>query len=215
MIRFEALFKGMTKPWVIVSYAAMMVCLFLYVDKSIAIFFDTLEHGHFQTLLGHITILGKSKPTIGILVILALIFRYVLRLSQWEAKAWFLCLCTLIPSVIVLALKILFGRARPELLFSDGLYGFQWLEYSRPFWSFPSGHTATIMGLVFGLCIVWPKQCLIFLSLGCLVMLSRIVLVQHYMSDVMVSAYLALIEVGVLQWVFQRYAPEFMKEVRE
>jgi membrane-associated phospholipid phosphatase len=44
-------------------------------------------------------------------------------------------------------------------------------------------------------------------------MSSRVILLQHYITDVMVSAYLALIEVWLLQWVLNRYAPDFMQEV--
>ena len=144
---------------------------------------------------------------------MAIGFRYVLHQHEWAAKAWFVSLCTLMTSAIVLGLKVLFGRARPELFLNEGLYGFQWVKFERLYWSFPSGHVATMMGLMFGLYIVWPRYRWVFLSLGLLVMLSRVILFQHYVSDVMVSAYLALIEVGILQWALQRYAPQFMKEV--
>ncbi|MCH9755820.1 MAG: phosphatase PAP2 family protein [Gammaproteobacteria bacterium] len=213
MTPFNQLFKCMTKPWVIASYALLMVLLFLYFDKPIAVFFHDLKLGYLKYFLVAITSLGKSKPAIGLLFLLALLFRYIVHKKKWEMRAWFLWLCTLIPSVIVLGLKMLFGRARPELWFSDGLYGFQWIKFERLYWSFPSGHTATMMGLMFGLCVVWPRYRFVFLLFGFFVMLSRIVLFQHYVSDVMVSLYLTLIEVGILQWVLQRYAPQIMKEV--
>ncbi len=213
MTPFEKMFKTMTNPWVFISYAALMVGLFLYVDAPLALFLHRIELGVIQPLSQSITSLGKAKPLIGALIGLVISCRYVLRFKTWEKRAWFLLLCALIPSLIVLALKILFGRARPELLFSDGLYGFQWLKYTRPFWSFPSGHTATLMGTAFGLCIVLPKYRWAFLSVGFLVMTTRVLLLQHYLSDVLVSAYLALVEIWVLQWLLKRYAPNFMKSL--
>lgn len=210
---FNSYFKAMTKPWVMMGYALLMVVLFLYCDQSIAVFLKGLELGYFKPVLEGITSFGKAKLAVIVLFVVAVACRYVLHRRVWEARAWFLWLSTLVPSMIVLVLKILFGRARPELLFNDGLYGFQWLKFERLYWSFPSGHTATMMGLVFGLCVVWPRYRWIFLCFGFLVMLSRVILLQHYLSDVMVSAYLALIEVGVLQWVLQRYVPQLMKEV--
>ena len=185
----------------------------MYVDAPVAMFFHRIELGHIQPLSEWVTCLGKAKPLIAILLISAVMFRYVLRMRQWEIRIWFLCLSTLVPSVIVLGLKIIFGRARPELLFQDNLYGFQWFEHSRPFWSFPSGHTATLMGCMFGAFIVFPKYRWVFLSIGLLVMTTRVILLQHYITDVLVSAYLAMIEVWVLQFVLRRYAPSFMHEV--
>ena len=213
MSPFNHLFKIMTKSWVMLSYVLLMIGLFLYVDAPVALFFHRIELGYIQPLSQGITTLGKARPLIALLILLTLGFRYFLRRRQWEMWGWFLCLTTLIPSVIVVGLKIIFGRARPELLFDEGIYGFQWFEYSRPFWSFPSGHTATLMGCMLGAYIIWPKYRWVFLSIGFLVMASRVILLQHYISDVLVSAYLALIEVGILQWVLQRYAPHFMKEV--
>jgi membrane-associated phospholipid phosphatase len=214
MTPFNQFFKNMTKPWVMITYALLMVCLFVYVDASVAIFFHRVELGYIQPLSKWVTLLGKSKPLIGVLIGFILIFRYIFRWRKWEMRAWFLALCTVVPSLIVLGLKILFGRARPELLFNDGIYGFQWLKYTRLFWSFPSGHTATLMGCMLGSCIIWPKYRWMFLCIGFLVMLSRVILLQHYITDVLVSAYLALIEVWVLQWLLNRYAPNFMKEVQ-
>ncbi len=213
MTPFNQFFKNMTKPWVPVSYVLLMVIFFLYLDAPIALFFHQIELGYIQPLSECVTYLGKAKPLMAFLFLLMLFFRYIVHWKQCEMRALFLWLCTFFPSVIVLGLKIIFGRARPELLFQDGIYGFHWLQYSRPFWSFPSGHTATLMGCVFGLCIIWPRYRWMFLCVGFLVMLSRVILLQHYLTDVLVSAYLALIEVWILQFVLNRYAPSLMKEV--
>ncbi|MCH9764029.1 MAG: phosphatase PAP2 family protein [Gammaproteobacteria bacterium] len=213
MTPFNKCSKNMMHPWCVLAYVLFMFVLFLYIDAPVALFFHHIELGSIQPLSEGVTILGEIKPLLGILLVSAVVCRYLLHWRQWEMRAWFLCLCTFIPSALVLGLKIIFGRARPELLFTQGIYGFQWMQYSRPFWSFPSGHTATLMGCVFGLCIVWPRYRWVFLSIGFVVMLSRVLLLQHYISDVMVSAYLACIEVWVLQFMLHRYAPSFMKKV--
>ena len=107
--------------------------------------------------------------------------------------------------VVNLVLKIVFSRARPDLLFSQQWYGFYGFKFSAPFWSFPSGHATTIMGFVFALCALWPKYRYLFLLYGVLIALSRVVLTHHYLSDVMVASYLALVEVGLLySWFVQR-----------
>ena len=43
---------------------------------------------------------------------------------------------------------------------------------------------------------------MVVFSLSCLVPLSRILLLQHYVSDVLTAAYLALIEVWLLHIVW-------------
>lgn len=212
--KFDAFVKTMTQPWVVLTYALAMVGIFIYVDAPVALFFYQIELGHIRPASQWITCLGKVKPLLGILLVSVLMFRYVFRVKKWEMRLWFLCLTTFVPSLVVMGLKVIFGRARPELLFQDHLYGFQWFEYSRPFWSFPSGHTATLMGCMFGAFILFPKYRWVFLGVGLLVMTTRVILLQHYITDVLVSAYLAMLEVWLLHFVLQRYAPAFMKEVR-
>ena len=118
---------------------------------------------------------------------------------------WFLWLCVLVPSLVCLVLKVLLGRARPDLLFNEHLYGFFGLKTHAPYWSFPSGHTTTVMGFVFGLSVLFPRKCYLFILAGSIVVLSRILLTHHYLSDVMAASYLALLEVGLLFWWSRRF----------
>jgi len=76
-----------------------------------------------------------------------------------------------------------------------GFYGF---KTSYDYWSFPSGHTTTIMSLAFGLSVLFPRYWVILVSSAVVVALSRVLLIQHYLSDVIVATYLALIEVTIL-----------------
>lgn len=214
MLFLDCWFKRMTQPWLIIIYWMMIGFLYFYLDPLISYFISTRSLGHFALFLNAISTLCKPKILLGSILLLTLIFRYVFQQRLLALKAGFVWLCTLIPSLITLALKIIFGRARPELLLEKGIYGFQWFQHSRPFWSFPSGHTTAIMGCVFGLCIIYPRYRWYFLVIGFMVMASRVLLLQHYLSDVLVAAYLALIEVWMLQWLLKRYVPMYMKEVR-
>ena len=118
-------------------------------------------------------------------------------------RSWVLLLCVLIPNIISLALKILLGRARPELLFDQSLYGFYGLHFVRPFWSFPSGHTTTVVGLVLGLMLIFPRHFYAFIVAGLLVISTRVFLTDHYLSDVLGTSYLVLFEVGLLSIIFR------------
>lgn len=198
MTPFERLFAVMTKPWVAASYLGLIVLSFIYFDQPIAYYFYSLDLKTKLPILTWITNAGVVGVYFVSLLLLALFFRYIQSNAQWEARAWFLWLCVALPNLICVILKVTFGRARPTLLFSDELYGFYGLQTQAQFWSFPSGHTTTIMGLVFGLSIIFPRYCYAFLVSGFLVALSRVLLTNHFLSDVLTASYLTLLEVGLL-----------------
>ncbi|MCP0914327.1 phosphatase PAP2 family protein [Legionella sp. 27cVA30] len=195
----------MMKPWMAVFYLGFVSLAFLYLDKPIALYFHEVDLRSNLAILNWITKVGLGGFYLVSLVLLALYFRFVARNYKWEVRVWFLWLCVAFPSLICLGLKIALGRARPSLLFEEQLYGFYGLQTQSTFWSFPSGHSTTIMGLVFGLSILFPRYGYAWIAAGLFVAISRILLTHHYLSDVLIAAYLALLEVGLLWcWVRQK-----------
>lgn len=210
MTAFDRLFAVMIKPWVFMMYVALMVVSFLYIDEPLARYFHGLNLYTNLPFLRWLTHLGLGALYLGPLLALALFFRYVRRNKTWEMRFWFLWFCVVIPSVICVVLKSLLGRARPVLLFDSNLYGFYGWHTKAAYWSFPSGHTSTIMGFVFGLCVLFPRYCYAFILVGLSVVISRVLLTNHYLSDVMAASYLALVEVGLFvhwlrrkQWILK------------
>jgi len=99
-------------------------------------------------------------------------------------------------------LKVLLGRARPQLWFSEHAYGFYGLHFSSNYWSFPSGHTTTITACAIGTALLFPRYALPLCVLAFMVVISRVVLLQHYLSDVTMATGLVLLEISVLsQWM--------------
>lgn len=81
-------------------------------------------------------------------------------------------------------LKNGFARYRPKKLFTEGLYGF---HLTTPFmhdFSFPSGHACVIGAIVGALACSFPKYTWHLLTLGIFLSLSRVVALDHYLSDV-------------------------------
>lgn len=206
MCPFDRLFKIMLKPWVAASYLSFAILSFLYFDQSIAYYFYDLALKTKLPIIYWLTKLGTSFVYITLLFLLAMFFRYLRRNKPNENRCWFLWLCVLVPNLICLVLKVLLGRARPELLFSDNLYGFYGLHFTAPFWSLPSGHTTTIMGLAFGLCVVFPRYFYAILLSGLILISTRILLTSHYLSDVIFTSFLTLLEVGILLFILRRKA---------
>ena len=90
-------------------------------------------------------------------------------------------------------LKVIFGRTRPKLLFADGTYDFSWLGLGADYWSFPSGHTAAVAALVTALWCLWPRHVLFYAALAVVVAASRVVTGAHYLSDVVVGGFVAIL----------------------
>jgi lipid A 4'-phosphatase len=90
-------------------------------------------------------------------------------------------------------LKLLFGRTRPKLLFGRGVYDFAWFELHPDHWSFPSGHSATIVALMTALWFLWPQHVLFYVLMATIVALSRVAVGAHYPSDVVAGAVIAVL----------------------
>ncbi len=101
-------------------------------------------------------------------------------------------------------MKIGFGRLRPKLLFGAGLYGFTWFGWRPDHWSFPSGHTATIVSLFAALWWLWPRHLLFYILAAAIVAGSRVVAGQHYPSDVLAGTLIAVLTTWYVAVAFER-----------
>ncbi len=96
-----------------------------------------------------------------------------------------------LPSLAAALLKRIIGRGRPMEWTADAPLSFtplNWSAYS--FQSFPSGHATTAFSLALTVAFLWPKSFWPMLILATLIGLSRIVLGQHYPTDIAAGAVL-------------------------
>ena len=89
-------------------------------------------------------------------------------------------------------LKVLFGRARPKLLFEADLYGFFWFSLDPRHWSFPSGHATTIAALMTALWWLWPRHLLFYIAVATCVAGARVIAGEHYLGDALAGAFIAV-----------------------
>lgn len=193
----------MKRPWVIFCFLVMVTLCILYVDRPIAYYFHSIDIGRSYPIIKWITLLGSYGPYVIFLFLLSVFFRLFAKNKNWSITSFFLWLCVVIPAIICTTLKIVLGRTRPELLFTDNLYGFYGFKASHAFWSFPSGHTTSVMGLALGLSIVFPKYRFAYLSIAMMVALTRIILTDHYLSDVLIAIFLTFYEVALINYVWK------------
>jgi len=178
------------------------------VDRPVARYFHESDPG-FRNVFQFITQFGLAK---GYLAIAALLF-VALRLAALGVesararallglnaeRALFILLVLLSSGLAADVVKVVVGRARPKLLFADGVYGFTWGALQADYWSFPSGHASNIAALAVALFLLWPRGAVFYAVAALLVMASRVIITAHYPSDVLAGAVLGA-SVAWLVW---------------
>ena len=103
--------------------------------------------------------------------------------------------------------KNVFGRLRPQQVLDAG-------DWTQPLWfagggSFPSGHSAFYFGLLLPLAAACPNPWLraLLLAIPLYVVLARIDLARHFLSDVAASALLAALYALLLATLARRWLP--------
>lgn len=89
-------------------------------------------------------------------------------------------------------LKQVVARGRPHLFLESGFYGMSAPFSGAPFNSFPSSHSFTAFGVALALARVLPAWRMPLLLLAYVVGLSRVIALEHFVSDVVASAFIAV-----------------------
>lgn len=105
------------------------------------------------------------------------------------------------------AIKIILARYRPIELMTHNLYGFHFFSLNHNFNSTPSGHTAMTFAAFFGFARLFKKTglSLILLTFATCMGLSRLIIADHYCSDVILGAYIGVFSVI---WI-EKFHPYF------
>lgn len=124
-------------------------------------------------------------------------------------KAGFVFSTTLLALLLATLLKVLIGRARPELLPLAGPFAFSPFSTAKEMTSFPSAETA--MAVAFFGSFAWAAKAyvgrisaIVLFVPAVLIAASRVVVSAHYLSDVLAGMVLSAALVGWLGQVFQQ-----------
>ena len=162
---------------------------------------------------GHITEIGNSRwylfPALALALGCWLVARsgrvgdQARRLWRWFSGASFFVFLSIFgPGFVVNLMKWTIGRARPKLLLREDTYGFEPFILLVPNWnSFPSGHAQVSLCVALAFGALFPKLRGFLLALAVVIAVSRIVLLVHFISDVMASIALSL----ALFWIIQNW----------
>ncbi len=119
-------------------------------------------------------------------------------------SAWFMIVAMASSALAVQLIKFAFGRYRPRYLFEEGLYGFDPFGVHMAMYSFPSGHTQTVVAAMTALTLIYPRYNLLYVIVAVLVGASRALTSIHYPSDVIMGAYVGFAVTMALRWLFER-----------
>jgi lipid A 4'-phosphatase len=183
-------------------------------DRPLALFFHARDHdlrslfdftGRLGLTYGYLTIFGLAFVALHWSGVSPRLQRFALPLRALSGIPAFLFLSIAGSGVIVDVLKVVFGRARPKLLFQSDVYGFAWLMWRPDYWSFPSGHSATIVALMAALWFLWPQHLLFYILVAAIVCMSRVVVGAHYPADCLAGALIAVLTTRYIAQVFAKW----------
>jgi len=184
--------------------AALLFCVvsFFFFDKTLTLYLDHYNQGLWRDFWKTLTRAGQSEWYLVTGITLYALFRK--RNRQLSRAGLFLFSTVAISGLVADILKFILGRARPKLLLQEGIYGFEPFQghFEHAWTSFPSGHSATALSVAMTLSLLLPRFRLLFMAGAILVVASRVILCQHYLSDVIAGSMLGFITVVLL---YQRY----------
>jgi undecaprenyl-diphosphatase len=168
-----------------------------------------------------ITDIGKSNwmliPT-GVAVALALVLRK--RYGGWRNSAAYGLIASTIGFVFVSIggaglianlTKNILGRARPKLFETSGPLDFNFFAFDPDYASLPSGHATNIFAFATVIGMMWPKGRVLLYTLAAWIAASRVLISQHYVTDIVLGAilgtvfpYLVRERFAARRWLFKR-----------
>lgn len=181
--------------WAALAVGLLIVVCYLFVDRPVSeaalTLRDTAWHTAAKTLSQ-----AANHLFFNVLVAAGLVVGsadgLVNGLTDRSRKLLYLCLAVACAMLVGDVFKEFFGRARPPLLFTKGVYGFFPLAGGDMHSSFPSGHTLRIFSSMTALGLILPRLRVPALALALAVGASRVLALRHYPSDVLFGAFIGV-----------------------
>ena len=191
-IRDFLLYLVMSKTFLSITGLVILFFLcaasYVWLDKPVINFFLNYRETVFFQIFEQITKLGESQWYLAGGLLLWLFYRK--KDSRTAAGGLLLLTSVAASGIAANILKTTLGRARPRLYIHEQIYGFDFFHIDYVWLSFPSGHATTALGAAAALALLFPRYTVPFYTAGLIIAISRIVLIQHYPSDVIAGSVL-------------------------
>ncbi len=190
--------KNIKRNTIVYGIITLIVYLLLFflIDKSIITYVYDNFDGTATTVISEYISLGATNSfyKLGLMAsfILIIVLQYKKPCPQWANYLLYICLSISIAIIIGDGFKYLLGRYRPIMLFNEISYGLSFIGTSWELNSTPSGHTLRAFSFAFALSMVFKRYRYIFISIAILIGVSRVLVTDHYPSDVVFGAYIGI-----------------------
>jgi membrane-associated phospholipid phosphatase len=190
----------------ITLFLSLITISIIQIDRPLAIFIDThltALQEPFRKILSGIEFLDEypvSRYFIAGLVVAAAIFFLIRDKSIRRGKIFFFIGATLITSRLITAtLKVVFDRSRPFVFLNDRSIN----DFFSGGDSFPSGHATNYFSFFLPLMVLMPRYKWALLILPTFIALQRVVVNEHYLSDVLAGILIASLMTLLFQRIFK------------
>ena len=177
-----------------VTFVLAYIC-YKYIDLNVmlSIHDDNLFSNNINSIATSVS--GILSPKVWVLIgaIATLMCIYNHFKSKKTPNALYTLSLTLImTTIIATAVKITLARYRPEMYIFSQEYGFHFFSMKNAFNSMPSGHTVLSFAGLLAIANFFNKKyiTILLVAVACIVAISRVIILDHYVSDVLVAAYI-------------------------
>jgi membrane-associated phospholipid phosphatase len=192
----QASMNRTTKTILISFPIVVLFCVvgYFFFDLPIAKYCNSIfSHNKIRRVLKDISKLGIATFYLIFSAIFFLFFKFIRKRAIWSNRGLFVFLSISLSGVLIIVMKFIFGRYRPKMFFQEQLYGFEFFQLKGKITSLPSGHASTIVALMLSLYFISPKYRVIYFIIAFVVVISRVLVCHHYLTDVVVGSYVAVI----------------------
>jgi membrane-associated phospholipid phosphatase len=190
-------------------FSLITICI-IQIDRPLAIFIENhlaFLQQPFTKVLSVIEFseLAISRYIVAALILLAAIVLLLRDKGFQRARFLFFIGATLVSTrLVVRILKSVFERNRPHVFLNNqSVNDF----FSSGADSFPSGHAANYFGFFLPLMVLLPRYKWALLIIPCFVALQRVIVNDHYLSDVLAGVLIASLITLLFQRIFKIQPP--------
>ena len=205
--RQESSFNRTGKLIVISFPVVVLFCLigYFFLDLVVSKYCaSTFTNNKIRSILKDISKLGLATFYLPFAAVCFLFFRFIRKRKIWSNRAMFVFLSISLSGILVLIMKFIFGRYRPRMFLEEQLYGFKFFQLKGKLTSFPSGHASTIVSLMLALYFISPRYRAIYFIVALVIVVSRVLVCHHYLTDVVFGSYLAVVITVCLKYFMEK-----------
>ncbi len=203
-----------TKSWICLSLLAIVFILICHTMFDFAVTsyvsMNVDQQGGLHHFLHAYANVGLGWPYVVGFFLLFAVSRFKLKNDTLVLQSLYLFITVAISGLMCDILKLFFGRPRPQLYLHQHLEHFTFFGphagRMANYTSFPSGHATTIAAVAIAVALLWRRWRMPMLLLMLTVSAARVLLLRHFVSDVIAGMLLGGLSSFVLyQWFYLRW----------